>query len=197
LKSKRRFEVDILWCPNPGQRVSVSSGPARRTGWSFPPAVAKHLIADHEGKRILQLFGGRSSFGVRLDIDPLTQPDVLGDAWLPPFAKDSFDVVILDPPYFALNGAAKTALFRASAWIATERIVWFAPTWQAASGGCQLERAWLVRVGDSCVVRALQYFKVVRKDGPVSSFKRGPAIKYNRWLRQPGGLVLFPGEDFK
>lgn len=51
--------------------------------------------------------------------------------------------------------------------------------------------AWMVRVGDNCHVRCLQYFEVLEpKSGPVLAFNRGPAIKYNRWLAQPQGLPL-------
>ena len=179
-KVRERRPVEVLWCPNNRQGAG--------TGWKFPPAVKRHLIADYEGKRVLQLFGGRSTFGTRLDIDPIVSPDVMGDAWLPPFKRDSFDVVILDPPYFHLNAQEKTALFRAAGWIARERVVWFSTIWQAATGGLSLERSWLVRVGDSCQIRCLQYFKVIAKPGPVERFNRGPAMKYNRWLSQPQAL---------
>jgi hypothetical protein len=50
------------------------------------------------------------------------------------------------------------------------------------------ERAWLVRVGRSCVVRALQFFIPPAVKEPVKYFTRGPAVKYNRWLQQPQGL---------
>jgi hypothetical protein len=159
-------------------------------GWSFPPAVRRQIERDCEGKTVLHLFGGKSSFGTRLDVDPATTPNVIGDAWLPPFGPQSFDVVVLDPPYVSMNAQMKTALFRAAGWIARERVIWFATQWQAASGGLRAERAWLVRVGDSCLVRCLQYFTIAERPGPVSSFKRGPARKYNRWLAQPEGLPL-------
>jgi len=177
---RERKPVDVLWCPNARQH--------RRNGWKYPPAVAKQLRADFAGKRILQLFGGRSEFGLRLDIDPIVRPDVIGDAWLPPFGRDSFDVVIMDPPYLHINAQEKTALFRAAGWIARERIVWFSTVWQAATGGVALEKSWLVRVGDSCHVRCLQYFKVIAKPGPVLHFTRGRAMKYNRWIAQPAML---------
>ena len=80
--------------------------------------MRKLLQADTEGKSVLQLFGGLSDFGIRLDIDPTVRPDVIGDAWVPPFKRDSFDVVIIDPPYFRLNAQEKNALFRAAGWIA-------------------------------------------------------------------------------
>ena len=153
-------------------------------------AVEAQLVRDCKDKRVLQLFGGRSRFGLRMDIDPTTDPAVIADAWLPPFAKDSFDVVILDPPYIHLNAQMKSALFRAANWIARERVVWFSTVWCAASDGLSLEAAWLVRVGDSCAVRALQYFRIRTKMESVNRFRRGPAMKYNRWLAQPGGLAL-------
>jgi tRNA1(Val) A37 N6-methylase TrmN6 len=40
-----------------------------------------------------------------MDIDPIVEPDIVADAWAPPFGKDSFDVVILDPPYNHINAA--------------------------------------------------------------------------------------------
>lgn len=179
MKSKRTFPVEVLWCPN-----------GRANGWSFPRAVERRLIDDTAGATVLHLFGGRSRFGTRLDVDTIVKPDVIGDAWVPPFQRDSFDYVILDPPYFHMNAASKTALFRAAAWIARKQVIWFSTVWQANSGGLRLERAYLVRVGDSCHIRCLQYFNVERKFGPVPHFKRGPAIKYNRWLAQPNSLAL-------
>lgn len=192
---KRQFDVGVIWCPNPSSRRVVATGGARRTGWVFPPAVEKQLIRDCEGKRVLQLFGGQSRFGLRVDIDPKTAPAVIADAWLPPFRQDSFDVVILDPPYIHLNGQMKTALFRAAGFIAKERVIWFSTVWMAASGGLSTEAAWLVRVGDSCAARVLQYFKVTRKFGPVKRFARGPAMKYNRWLAQPQSLPLIAAAE--
>lgn len=134
---------------------------------------------------MLHLFGGRSSFGTRIDVDPFVHPDVIADAWLPPFRAQSFDVVCLDPPYIHLNGKMKDSLFRAAAFIARVRVIWFSTTWCAASSGLQTEAAWLVRVGDFCQVRSLQYFRIAKRLPPVTHFTRGPAMKYNRWLAQP------------
>ena len=174
---KRTYPVEVLWCGN--------ARAGRNNGWSFPAAVRRRLEADCAGKSVLHLFGGRSTFGTRLDVDPVTQPDVIGDAWVPPFARDSFDVVILDPPYITMNVEMKCALFRSAAWIARERVIWFSTFWVATAAGMKQERAFLVRVGDQCYVRALQYFLVGPKYGPPTYFGRGPAMKYNRWLIQP------------
>ena len=48
---------------------------------------------------ILHSFGGKGEFGIRLDINPDIKPDVVGDAHYLPFKDDTFDLVILDPPY--------------------------------------------------------------------------------------------------
>jgi hypothetical protein len=166
----------VLWCANARQ------GKSNR--WSFPPAVEKHLCALTEGKRVLQMFGGFATWGTKLDIDVSTRPHVLGDAWLPPFRRDAFDVVILDPPYFPLNQQMKQQLLRAAAYVARERVVWFHTIWIAGDGACAFERGWLVRVGDSCAARVLQVFRssATDKPKPRPRFTRGPAIKYNRWL---------------
>lgn len=50
-------------------------------------------------ERILHPFGGRAEIGIRVDLDPLLEPDVLADAHELPFDDGSFDLVVLDPPY--------------------------------------------------------------------------------------------------
>jgi len=171
---KRTYPVEVLWCPNSKRESIKASGGARRTGWMFPRPVENRLREDTEGQTVLQLFGGRSTFGVRLDCDPFVKPDVIGDAWLPPFGRDSFDVVIIDPPYVQLNAQMKHALFCAANHIARKRVIWFSTIWVAASSGFATEKAWLVRVGDSCNIRCLQYFRIRKKMEPVERFKRGP-----------------------
>jgi hypothetical protein len=124
-----------------------------------------------------------------MDIDPITRPDVVADAWLPPFGQDSFDVVILDPPYHSINQQMKQQLIRAAAFIAREHVIWFHTMWIAGDGQCRFERGWLVRVGDSCSVRCIQIFRTPSvKTRPIPFFTRGPAIKYNRWLAGQTGL---------
>jgi hypothetical protein len=178
---KPALRPSILWCPN-----------SRGTGWKFPRAVRNQLVEDCRGLDVLHLFGGQADFGTRLDIDWTVRPHVLGDAWLPPFARNSFDVVILDPPYFHMNANMKVALFRAAAWVARKRLVWFSTLWMSQAVGLTPEASWLVRVGDNCYVRCLQYFHVnnARKLPPVKWFNRGPAMKYNKWVLQPESLPL-------
>jgi len=175
--------VGVLWCPN--------SAGSRANGWCFPRAVEKHLRELTQAKRVGQLFGGRASWGIRLDIDPTTRPDVHGDAWLPPFRRDAFDVVILDPPYITINQQMKQQLLRAAGFVAREKVIWFHTTWIAGDGACRLERGWLVRVGNSCAVRCIQVFaSSPDKTPPRPYFTRGPAVKYNRWINGPGRLPL-------
>jgi SAM-dependent methyltransferase len=47
----------------------------------------------------LQPFGGRAELGIRCDLDPSLEPDHVCDAHDLPFPDESFDCVILDPPY--------------------------------------------------------------------------------------------------
>ncbi len=176
---KASYPVGVLWCAN-----------SRGLGWTFPAAVKRQLKVDTAGLSVLHLFGGRADFGTRLDIDPVVVPDVIGDAWIPPFGRESFDVVILDPPYLRLCGEELSSLMRTAAWVARKRVVWFHTIWVSSRHGLKPERAWLVRVGDSCQARVLQYFRVTRRVSAPTHFKRGPAIKYNRWLAQPAALPL-------
>lgn len=174
--SSRRRRIGVIWCSN--QRTG------RANGWSFPPNVERHLREMTKGRRVCHLFGGMAKFGIRLDIDPITRPHVIADAWLPPFVKDAFDIVILDPPYVNINQQMKQQLLRGAAYIAKDSVIWFHTMWVASDRGLSLHRSWLVRVGDSCSVRCVQEFKVRRgpKQKPRNFFTRGPAIRYNRWL---------------
>lgn len=172
---KHSRSVEVLWCSNNRR--------GRSNGWSFPPKVDRLLRELTAGRRVGHLFGGMAKFGTRLDIDPSTRPHVIGDAWLPPFCRDAFDVVILDPPYVSINQQMKQQLLRAAAWCARESVIWFHTMWIAGDGACRPDRAWLVRVGDSCAVRCIQVFTTsARKTQPQNYFTRGPAIRYNRWL---------------
>ena len=176
--------------------VEILIAPPRRTGgnrgkdgWRFPPAVAKLIQKECAGMSILHLFGGKSTFGIRIDVDRLVRPDVIADAWLPPFAENSFDAVVLDPPYVYLNSEMKVSLFIAAGRIARKRVIWFHTLWVSGVLGLQPEKFWLCRPSDCCYVRCLQFFRKTKPIYPqVKSFQRGPAIKYNRWLMQPQGL---------
>jgi hypothetical protein len=175
--------VDVLWCGTNRPRRKHGH---RRNGWSFPPAVRELLLQETQGRTVVHLFGGRADFGVRLDLDASLKPDVIGDAFLPPFARDSFDVVILDPPYYRMSQQESFALNRASAWIARQHVYWLNTVWITTHRELPLERAWLVRWGDYCAVRTLQKFAVREpKLEPLKpgEFQRGPALKYNRWAK--------------
>jgi hypothetical protein len=174
---RRRRPIEILWCQNRTARHP------RRAGWSFPmeiEAKIRELACDGS---VIHFFGGAAKFGVRMDIDPATAPDIVGDAWLPPLAKASFDTVVLDPPYLSLPREELFQLLYAASYVARKQVIWLHQIWSPSGAGLSLERGWLVRCGDSLVVRCLQLFQ---KNGkpiyPMVRFTRGPAMKYNRWL---------------
>lgn len=185
--TRRHAPVSVLWCSNQRRRAG--------NGWSFPPNVRRLLAERTEGKRVLHPFGGLATFGVRCDIDARVRPDVIADAFLLPFGRDTVDVVILDPPYVNINCQVKGQLLTGAGFVARESVVWFHTMWIATNPGLRLREAWLVRVGDTCAVRALQWFDVVasEKCAPPLHFTRGPAIRYNRWLS--GQLPLLQRDD--
>ncbi len=165
---------EVLWCSNTRMRTG--------NGWRFPRAVERQILAEASGNNVLHLFGGLARFGLRMDIDAAVRPHVIADAWMPPFREASFDVVVIDPPYIRLNSQEKVALFQQAAFVARHKVIWFHTIWMSGSLGLAPVRSWLVRVGDECTVRCLQIFAVTKRVEPVQQFKRGPAIKYNRWM---------------
>lgn len=185
---RRRPPIEILWCQN------RKAHHPKRAGWSFPMEIEEQIRKLTCDGSVVHFFGGQAKFGLRMDIDPATSPDVIGDAWLPPFAKASFDSVVLDPPYATLPREELFQLLYQASWVARRRVIWLHQIWTPSGAGLSLERGWLVRCGDSLVVRCLQ---VLRKNGreiqPMQWFTRGPAMKYNRWLVGQKPLALqFP-----
>jgi hypothetical protein len=177
----RNVEISTIVCTRPPK--------AKANGWSFPKTVEDLLLRELAGKSVLHPFGGMARFGTRMDIDATTKPDVIGDAWLPPFARSSFDVVVLDPPYVRFSAQMTMALCCNSAYVAREQVVWFSTLWLDHPARLRLRKAYAVVVGRNAVMRCLQFFDVPEnKMEPMRRFSRGPAIKYNRWLTQPQGL---------
>jgi hypothetical protein len=183
-----RFPVDTLWC---GVNRPRKKAGRRQNGWSFPPAVREQLLHELEGKTCVHFFGGNADFGIRMDLDAVTNPHVVADAFLPPFPRDSFDAVILDPPYYNMRREENIALLHAAAWVAREHVYWFHTVWIGGNHVVKCDRAWLIRVGDQCAIRTLQRFKVLEpKFKPLApgEFKRGECLKYNRWSQAAVGL---------
>jgi len=71
---------------------------------SFPLHFEKKLLGlldiDPAKHKILHPFGGKAEYGLRVDINPEVNPDYVGDAHdLSMFLDNTFDLVVLDPPY--------------------------------------------------------------------------------------------------
>jgi hypothetical protein len=164
-------------------------------GWSFPRPISRRIQKETSGLSVLHLFGGRATFGIRIDTDPVTKPDVIADAWLPPFGKDSFDVVVLDPPYVSFGRHCRELLGMQAAWIAREQVIWFSSFSATSLPGCSIRKWWTVIVGNDCSLRQLVIFEPLsKKRPPRGHITRGPAIKYNRWIAQPNPLP-FPADE--
>lgn len=70
----------------------------------FPLHFEKKLIRnlgmnEKEKDKILHPFGGASEFGIRCDLNANTNPDYVCDAHELPLESNSYELVILDPPY--------------------------------------------------------------------------------------------------
>lgn len=73
------------------------------------------LLRLSKGAMILHPFGGKAEYGIRCDVNPDVEPDIIADAHYLPFRDNIFDLVILDPPYSdelsqRLYGTAPVAL---------------------------------------------------------------------------------------
>lgn len=82
--------IETWWLPRPR--------PQRYRG-GFPLHFEKRLFRLYPSGRILQPFGGAAENGIRCDVNPEANPDIGCDAHKLPFADDSFDFVLCDPPY--------------------------------------------------------------------------------------------------
>ena len=65
----------------------------------FPLHFEKKLFELYPSVDILQPFGGMAEYGIRCDVNPEVTPDYVCDAHELPFADDSYDFVLCDPPY--------------------------------------------------------------------------------------------------
>ena len=68
--------------------------------WSFPDStpttesIKKYCIGS-----VLNVCCGKSKMGLTVDLDPTMNPQIIADCKNLPFRKNSFDTVIIDPPY--------------------------------------------------------------------------------------------------
>lgn len=54
---------------------------------------------------ILHPFGGMAEYGIKVDINPEVEPDILADAHNLPFKDNIFGLVVCDPPYDAQHAS--------------------------------------------------------------------------------------------
>jgi len=74
--------------------------PASKYKGGFPLYFKQNLVQLlGYPERILHPFGGMAEFGTRVDLNPDVNPDIVADAHELPFEDESWDCVVLDPPY--------------------------------------------------------------------------------------------------
>jgi len=74
--------------------------PASKYKGGFPLHFEQNLVQLlGYPERILHPFGGMAEIGVRVDLNPAVEPDVVADAHGLPFEDEAFDLVVLAPPY--------------------------------------------------------------------------------------------------
>ncbi len=85
----------LAWVlPRPNKSKYVGSFPLH-----FEKKLLRELNIDPNKAKILHPFGGKAEYGIRCDINPEVCPDYVCDAHNLPFEDNTFDLVVLDPPY--------------------------------------------------------------------------------------------------
>lgn len=85
----------LAWVlPRPNKSKYIGSFPLH-----FERKLLNLLKLNEHDHKILHPFGGKAQFGIRCDINPEVVPDYVCDAHHLPFQDNTFDLVILDPPY--------------------------------------------------------------------------------------------------
>jgi len=74
-----------------------------QVNWSWKKDVDFILLKKFKDKTILNFPCGKSRIGVRADIDPNVEPQIIDDLMDPHFKLYSYDVVICDPPFSYYN----------------------------------------------------------------------------------------------
>lgn len=76
-----------------------------KVNWSWNKDIDFLLFKKFKGKTILNFPCGQSRIGLRADLDPAVEPDIIADLFYPQeyFEPNSFDVVICDPPFSYYN----------------------------------------------------------------------------------------------
>ncbi len=153
--------------------------------WSFPREVSDLMERETAGKSVLQMYGGFATFGVRMDADPATRPDIIGNAFYPPLRCESFDVVIVDPPYKSIYNMPLWSLMPA-ACIARERVWWFHTHYAGYVNGMKPRRWWSVLPSQKAPLRVLIEFERMRHPKlcvPPESWRCPVEIQPYNWSR--------------
>ena len=74
-----------------------------QVNWSWNKDVDFILLNKFKDKTILNFPCGKSRIGIRADIDPTVDPEIIADLMNPHFKPRSYDVVICDPPFSYFN----------------------------------------------------------------------------------------------
>lgn len=153
--------------------------------WAFPKEVSDLLKHETAGQSVLQMYGGFADFGTRLDMDPSTRPDILGNALYPPLSCESFDTVIVDPPYKSEYNFALWVLI-SPACIARKRVWWFHTHFTPHVNGLKPLRWWAVLPSRKGPLRCLIEFERRRHPKictPPESWRCGVDMQPYNWSR--------------
>lgn len=156
--------VETWWLPRP---------PISRYPGGFPRNFETKLYELlGRPQSILHPFGGKAEFGTRMDLNPETNPDVVGDAHELPFDDGSFEVVVLDPPYsneesetiYGTPPLRRGQYTQEAVRVSSRYVVTYHVRMQPRPPGTQLVRVVVVLLRSGHTARICQVWK--KKDTP-------------------------------
>jgi hypothetical protein len=148
--------------------------PRIEDSWVWPDSVERLFRKQAEG-RTLHVCCGKSDVGhVRIDRDPLNEPDIVADMNSLPVPDRAFDTVIADPPWNGIQkvGEKHTLFFELVRKAKLDGLILWNALTLPSSEQVDLEGCW------------------VRQD-----FEEGKASVIGKYRRYPGQQTLTNGEE--
>jgi len=97
-----------------------------RTNWSYTDGTGTNeSVKEYCLGTVLNVCSGKSRLGdLLIDLDPTTNPDLVADCKHLPIRDNSFDTVMIDPPYqYFVTGSDRFRWFNRLADIARKRVI--------------------------------------------------------------------------
>jgi hypothetical protein len=158
-RSSVAVPLETWWLPRP---------PRSRYPGGFPLHFEQRIYETLGRPRtLLQPFGGRAELGFRCDLNADLSPDQICDAHELPFGDDTFEAVLLDPPYsddesrdlYGTPKLRRSVYTREAVRVARRHVVTYHVRLQPRPRGTYLERVIVVLLRSGHTARIVQIYR--------------------------------------